>query len=133
MFDKIMIALDDKYYSGKQVVILTKDNTAANTYIQSARLDGRTLNNAWFYHRELADGGKLELVLGPEPNVNWGIAKLPPSESPPALPVRVEPSEGTLGLPANSIRVRVTVKRIEAEKRELNNSVQRIEQNLTNG
>jgi hypothetical protein len=110
VFDKIAIALDDKYYSGKQFVISTKNNSAANTYIQSARLDGRALNNAWFYHRELVDGGTLELVLGPEPNFNWGVAELPPSESPPALPVRVEPPEATLRLPANSIRLRATVK-----------------------
>jgi predicted alpha-1,2-mannosidase len=86
VFDKITIALDDKYYSGRQFVISTRNNSAANTYIQSAKLDGRMLNNAWFYHSELADGGKLELVLGPEPNFNWGVAKLPPSESPPRLP-----------------------------------------------
>ena len=33
----------------------------------------------------------LELVLGPKPNFNWGVAQPPPSESPPALPVRVTP------------------------------------------
>jgi hypothetical protein len=69
------------------------------------------LNNAWFYHRDLADGVTLELMLGPEPNFNWGVAKLPPSESPPALPVRVEPPEATLRLPANSIQVRASIKR----------------------
>ncbi len=110
VFDKITIALDDKYYSGKQFVISTENNTAENTYIQSAKLDGRTLDNAWFYHRDLADGGTLELVLGPEPNFNWGVAELPPSESPPALPVRVEPLDATLRLPVNSIQVRARVK-----------------------
>ncbi len=115
VFDKIKIALDNKYYSGSQFVISTRNNTAANTYIQSARLDGRTLNNAWFYHRELADGGTLELVLGPQPNFNWGVDKLPPSESLPSLPVRVEPSKGSLRLPANSIRLRATVKSEDAD------------------
>ncbi len=111
VFDKITITLDQKFYPGRQFVISTKNNSAKNTYIQSARLDGRALDNAWFYHRELADGGTLELVLGPEPNHHWGVAKLPPSESPPALPVRVETSKGTLRLPANSIRLRATVDR----------------------
>lgn len=110
VFDEITIALDDKYYSGGQFVISTTGNTAANAYIQSARLDGRPLNNAWFYHRDFADGGTLELVLGPTPNVNWGVAQLPPSESPPALPVKVEPSPVTLRLPANSVRLRAMVK-----------------------
>jgi len=51
--------------------------------IQSAKLDGKPLNRCWFYHRELADGGLLELKLGPEPNHKWGGAEagLPPSES----------------------------------------------------
>jgi len=94
VFDKTTIALDDKYYPGKQFVISTENNTAANIYIQSAKLDGRPLNNAWFHHRELAGGGTLELVLGPRPNRNWGVAQLPPSESPPALPVKGGPVKG---------------------------------------
>ena len=39
------------------------------------------LDNAWFRHDQLADGGSLDLWLGPEPNKDWGVAKLPPSES----------------------------------------------------
>ena len=115
VFDKITIALDDKFYSGRQFVISAKHNSAENMYIQSARLDDRALSDAWFYHRELADGGTLQLVLGPEPSFNWGVAELPPSESPPALPVRVEPSAGTLQFPANSIRLRATVHGQRAE------------------
>jgi len=82
VFDKITITLDNKFYSGKQFVISTKNNTAANMYIQSAKLDGQPLNNVWFYHRELADGGTLELVLGPKPNFDWGVAQLPHRSSP---------------------------------------------------
>ena len=49
---KITIALDDKFYSGEQFVISTKNNSAENTYIQSARLDGRPLSNAWFSRKK---------------------------------------------------------------------------------
>ncbi len=108
VFDKITIALDEKYYSGKQFVITTENNTAENVYIQSARLDGKPLENAWFYHRDFADGGTLELVLGPKANRDWGVAELPPSESAPSLPIRVEPSEATLRLPENCVRLRTT-------------------------
>jgi predicted alpha-1,2-mannosidase len=94
VFDKITIALDNKFYSGKQFVISTENNSAANMYIQSAKLDGQPLNNVWFHHRQLADGGTLELVLGPKPNTNWGVDQLPPSESLPRLPVKVESASG---------------------------------------
>ena len=110
VFDKIAIALDNQYYSGRQFVISTENNRPENTYIQSATLDGRPLSNAWFYHRDLADGGTLALVLGPEPNEHWGVAQLPPSESPTALPIKVQPSSSTVHMPANSIRFRSAVR-----------------------
>ena len=49
----------------------------------SARLDGQALNHSWFPHRDFADGGCLEINLGPKPNTRWGSAwsVAPPSES----------------------------------------------------
>jgi putative alpha-1,2-mannosidase len=49
-------------------------------YIQRARLNGRPLDNAWLYADQLH--GRLDLWLGPEPNTHWGVAQLPPSDSP---------------------------------------------------
>ncbi|MEQ7009708.1 glycoside hydrolase domain-containing protein [Actinopolymorpha sp. B17G11] len=103
IFDEIIIELNQDYYSGKQFRIVTHDNSAENTYIQRATLDGRTLNNAWFHHDQLVDGGTLELWLGPEPNTQWGVDQLPPSESTraPAVPyvtpdnTRVDPGGST--------------------------------------
>ena len=48
-----------------------------------ARLNGVPLERPWFYHRELAQGGRLELALGPEPNTAWGSRDedAPPSMS----------------------------------------------------
>jgi putative alpha-1,2-mannosidase len=81
IFDEITIQLNPDYYSGGEFRIVTHDNSADNMYIQRAELDGRELDNAWFYHDQLADGGTLELWLGPEPNKQWGVDQLPPSES----------------------------------------------------
>ena len=39
------------------------------------------VDNAWFHHSALADGGRLELWLGDQPNKRWGVSELPPSES----------------------------------------------------
>ena len=71
LFEKITIRLDDKYYSGKEFVIIAKNNSKVNKYIQSATLNGKPLNKFWFTHSELVKGGKLILEMGPEPNKDW--------------------------------------------------------------
>jgi len=86
VFDTVTIHLDADHYPGDKFTIRTTNNSAANCYIQSAKLDGAPLYKCWFFHRNYADGGTLELVLGPEPNRQWGSAEAdrPPSESSPA-------------------------------------------------
>jgi hypothetical protein len=71
LFEKTIIQLDDKYYSGKEFVIIANNNSKVNKYIQSATLNGKPLNNFWFNHSELVKGGKLVLEMGPEPNKTW--------------------------------------------------------------
>ena len=51
-------------------------------YIQSATLDGKSLNKPWFYHSQLVDGGKLVLQMGSKPNKAWGSA---PEAAPPSM------------------------------------------------
>ncbi|TKJ36208.1 MAG: alpha-1,2-mannosidase [Planctomycetes bacterium B3_Pla] len=82
IFDKVTIHLDNRYYKGGKFVIEAKNNSKENVYIQSATLDGKTLNKPWFYHRQLADGGKLILQMGQEPNKKWGSA---PGAAPPSM------------------------------------------------
>ena len=77
IFDEITIQLDPNYYKGKQFIIKTYDNSKENCYIQSAKLNGKELNNFWFTHEEYAQGGTLEIWLGPEPNKQWGTSNLP--------------------------------------------------------
>lgn len=75
LFDKITINLDSRYFPGKQFVITTKNNTPENIYIQSATLNGKPLNTFHLPHKTLVNGGTLEIVLGPEPNKEWGNGK----------------------------------------------------------
>jgi len=77
LFDTVTFQLDTNFYSGKQFVIQTYDNSPANCYIQSAKLNGQPLDNCWIYQSQFAAGGKLEIWLGPKPNTNWGVA-IPP-------------------------------------------------------
>jgi len=73
VFDSVIIHLDNRYYPGKTFKITTINNSPENMYIQSAKLNGLPLNRAWFYHRQLAAGGHLEITLGPKPNTAWGV------------------------------------------------------------
>jgi predicted alpha-1,2-mannosidase len=78
VFDKVTIALDNKYYQGKEFVIKTYNNSKENCYIQKAKLNGKLLDNFWFYHEDFAKGGELEIWLGDKPNKEWGLAHYPP-------------------------------------------------------
>ncbi|MGM0532490.1 MAG: GH92 family glycosyl hydrolase [Bacteroidota bacterium] len=82
LFDKITIHLDSDYYSGETFVIETRNNSKENIYVQSATLNGESLAKPWFYHSELAKGGKLVLEMGPEPNKQWGSD---PRDAPPSM------------------------------------------------
>lgn len=75
IFDEVTIHLDNRYYAGKSFVIKTYNNSKANCYIQSARLNGRPLNNFRFSHETFARGGMLELWMGSEPNKEWGLGQ----------------------------------------------------------
>ena len=74
-FEKTTISLPD----GKTFTVKAKGYSEDNKYIQSARLNGKVLDRAWFTHEELTAGGTLELVMGAEPNKEWGKDDLPPS------------------------------------------------------
>ena len=63
VFDVVRIKLSPDYYSGKEFVIKTYNNSKENCYIQKSSLNGMPLNSLWFYHKDFAKGGLLELWL----------------------------------------------------------------------
>jgi len=73
--------------NGKLFTIVADHVSARNKYIQSAQLNGKALNRAWFAHKEIANGGMLTLEMGDKPNVQWGARPedAPPSMSEPTL------------------------------------------------
>lgn len=73
IFDQVTIKLDNRYYKGKQFVIKTHNNSAANCYIQRATLNGANQQQVSFPHEAFANGGELEIWLGDQPNRSWGI------------------------------------------------------------
>lgn len=78
IFDSVTIQLDPQYYKGKSFTIISHNNSKQNTYIQKVQLNGKELNDFWFTHHVFAQGGKLEIWLGNQPNKAWGIGPLPP-------------------------------------------------------
>lgn len=83
LFDRVVINLDERYYDGNTFVIETENSSPSNRYIQSATLNGKTLNKPWFYHEDIIHGGNLKIVIGPTPNKDWGSCDTcaPPSMS----------------------------------------------------
>ncbi|WP_242691737.1 GH92 family glycosyl hydrolase [Desertivirga arenae] len=67
-----------KLGNGRNLVIETQNNSAENVYVQSARFNGKSLESCWLFRDELMKGGKLELVMGAQPNTSWGLLS-PPS------------------------------------------------------
>lgn len=83
LFDRAVLHLDEEFYKGKTFEIAAMKQAPDHPYIQSARLNGKPLSRAWLRHSEIAAGGRLELIMGPEPNMNWATGKScdPPSSS----------------------------------------------------
>jgi predicted alpha-1,2-mannosidase len=77
IFDEITIYLSNV----EEFRIVANNNSKHNKYIQSARLNGNSLNKPWFLHEETIHGGTLELEMGPHANRQWGSQKevAPPS------------------------------------------------------
>lgn len=74
-FSKVRITLSN----GRCFSIIAKDASSTNKYVQSAKLNGKSLHKAWFTHSDIADGGELVLEMGSVPNNKWGASVPPPS------------------------------------------------------
>ena len=62
--------------NGKKLVVKAENFSDKNMYVQSATLNGISINRAWLRHSEIENGAILEFVMGPEPSV-WGTQNLP--------------------------------------------------------
>jgi len=80
LMDRVTLKLDSKYYKGGSFTVIAKNNSPANPYIQSAKLNGKTITRSWISQAEIAAGGKLVLTMGAAPNKDFGSA---PADRPP--------------------------------------------------
>jgi len=67
LFDKIKIHLSRKYYKGKESVIETRNNNSTNIYVQSIKLNDKTLHRPFVSWESITSGGRLVLQMGPHP------------------------------------------------------------------
>ena len=75
LYEQIEIDLGNQYGRGSKFTITANNASRSNKYIQSAKLNGVELLDFKFPAKELLKGGSLELEMGPNPNMEWGILK----------------------------------------------------------
>jgi len=77
VFERVKLNLGN----GKYFEVIAENYSPDNKYIQSAKLNGKTLDKPWFSHDDIADGGTLMFVMGEKANKQWGasIDDAPPS------------------------------------------------------
>ncbi len=66
--------------NGRSFVIKAEGLSKTNRYVTSATLNGKDLDQAWFHHTDIKDGGTLILKMGYKPD-GWGSDNPPPSMS----------------------------------------------------
>lgn len=64
LFDKATVNVG----GGKTFTVVAKNNSDKNIYVQSARLNGKTLKHSYVDFNDIRHGGTLELVMGPKPS-----------------------------------------------------------------
>ncbi|WP_338731884.1 GH92 family glycosyl hydrolase [Mangrovimonas cancribranchiae] len=67
LFDKATITLENK----KQFTVLAKNLSKENKYIQSATLNGKSLNKTYINHSDIINGGLLIFEMSNQPS-SWG-------------------------------------------------------------
>ncbi|GAA4241631.1 GH92 family glycosyl hydrolase [Winogradskyella damuponensis] len=67
LFDKATISLED----GKQFNITANNLSDSNKYIESVKLNGKTLNETFISHSAIVSGGSLEFNMTNQPST-WG-------------------------------------------------------------
>ncbi len=70
LFEEVVL----HHETGRDFRVVTRGLSDTDVYIQSVRLNGQPIDRPWILHREIVDGGTLEIQAGSEPNTAWGAA-----------------------------------------------------------
>jgi predicted alpha-1,2-mannosidase len=58
--------------NGKVFTMTAESISDQNIYVQSVQVNGKDWNSVFLPYRELQHGGRIEFVMGPQPNKEWG-------------------------------------------------------------
>jgi predicted alpha-1,2-mannosidase len=78
LFDHATVNLGN----GRRLVVDVERADPSHQYVQSFILNGQVQQRAWFHHSEIVQGGRLELKMGPAPNLSFAAD---PKFAPPSL------------------------------------------------
>jgi predicted alpha-1,2-mannosidase len=78
-FPQVVVTPDE---GGGPFTIAAPDTSDANRYVRSAITGFTPLDRAWVYDSTLQTGGRLDLEMGTDPNMDWASA---PDLAPPSL------------------------------------------------
>ncbi|MBC7720818.1 MAG: glycoside hydrolase family 92 protein [Pedobacter sp.] len=65
-FSKIIV----KMGNGKTLKIISSNTSDKNIYLQSYKINGKTIPKFWFTHDDIVNGGTIEFVMGEKPRFN---------------------------------------------------------------
>jgi len=77
LFERAEVQMDN----GQTLRVIAHNNSRENVYVQSLNVNGKVWNQTWLKHSQIAQGGTLEFVMGPQPSA-WGSD---PAAAPPSL------------------------------------------------
>ena len=70
LFEKAVLNMPN----GRKFMVITVNNSAKNSYIQSVELNGKPYLNSYIAYDDIVRGGTLKFVMGPQPNYDFGSA-----------------------------------------------------------
>ncbi len=104
-FEHMTIHLEN----GRQFTVNAPGASSQKFYIQSAVLNGQALSRSFLSHETVAQGGQLDLTMGPQANPDWGSA---PTDRPvrslavkPIVPIPVISASGPTFRKQTQVRI----------------------------
>ena len=71
LFNKVTL----RFENGKKLTIEAPNNSEKNIYVQKIRVNSKALDKNFISHKDLIKGGRLQFMMGPEPETDRGAGE----------------------------------------------------------